>query len=191
VVAEKRLIAATYRGASAVNSRCHPLSATSTRRTPSEKLNARVRSATALPQATVHASSALSSAGERCRAFAMIDSNAAEARFNVALQYRERASRNEYQKRPGRIDCNKRDSNGHAQSASSQSAIRRLQARDLNWPSRSLPLPQPQPSPASSSVSSNAPPNTDSRGSASLHRGKEPHPRHRTSCSRRSTLPRA
>jgi hypothetical protein len=83
LVAEYRLIVATYRGASAINSRCHPLSATSTRRMPSAKLTARVRSATALPQATGHASSALSSAGAPRRDFATIDSKPSEARFNV------------------------------------------------------------------------------------------------------------
>jgi hypothetical protein len=84
-VAEYLLIEAKYRGARLTSSRRHPASATSTRRIPSEKLTACVRSATALPQVTCHASKALSSGGARCSASAIIDSRAADARFNGSL----------------------------------------------------------------------------------------------------------
>src|SRR6202040_82746 len=73
-----------------MSSRRHPASATSTRRIPSEKLSARVRSATALPHATGQASSGLSSAGARCRALATMVSKPEEARFKACLQSRER-----------------------------------------------------------------------------------------------------
>jgi len=64
-IAEYLLTKAKYLGARLANSRRHPASATSTRRMPSEKLSARVRSATALPHATGHASNGLSSTGAR------------------------------------------------------------------------------------------------------------------------------
>src|ERR1019366_6612604 len=89
-VAEYLLIRATYRGARLASSRRHPASATSTRSTPSEKLSARVRSATALPHATGQASNALSRAGARWRALAMTVSRPAAARFKARLQSRER-----------------------------------------------------------------------------------------------------
>src|SRR6202521_4274636 len=72
-----------------MSSRRHPASATSTRRIPSEKLSARVRSATALPHATGQASSGLSAAGARCRALATMVSKPEEARFKAWLQRRQ------------------------------------------------------------------------------------------------------
>ena len=59
-------MAAKYLGASACNSDFHPVSGTATRRTPSLKLNACVRSATADPQTTGHAISGASDGGA-CR----------------------------------------------------------------------------------------------------------------------------
>jgi hypothetical protein len=60
------LIVARYLGASVCNSAFHRGPETSTRNTPSAKLSARVRSATADPQTTGHAISG-ASAGGACR----------------------------------------------------------------------------------------------------------------------------
>src|SRR5271157_1581044 len=70
---------------------------------PSEKATALVRSATALPHATGHASSSLSSGGARCRDLATMDSSAAEARFNGSLQYQNWFQKASITEKPGRI----------------------------------------------------------------------------------------
>ena len=60
-----RLIIATYRGASACNSRFHPVSATSTRKMPAANVTARVRSATAEPHTNGQADTGASFRGTR------------------------------------------------------------------------------------------------------------------------------
>jgi hypothetical protein len=157
-VAEYLLITATYRGARWASSRRHPPSATSTRRMPSEKLNARVRSATALPHATGHASKALSFAGARWRALATMVSSSAEARF--------KARPRSFRVLEDETDC----------------SIGNVASLPV-----ARPLP-PQPWRAFWRACAGAPTNTDFPGSASPRRNRVRHRHHRRGCSRRSIL---
>src|SRR5579872_884769 len=80
-----RLIAARYRGASACSSDFHPVSGTATRSTPSAKLSARVRSATAEPHTTGHAIRGASSGGACRKDLATIFSNSEPADCKMRL----------------------------------------------------------------------------------------------------------
>ena len=70
-----RLIIARYRGARSCSSAFQRWPATSTRKTPSSKRSARVRSATADPQTTGHAKSGPSAGGASRKDFATIFSS--------------------------------------------------------------------------------------------------------------------
>jgi hypothetical protein len=159
-IAEYLLTRAKYRGARSASSRRQPASATSTRNMPSEKLSARVRSATALPHTTGHASNGLSSTGARWSALTIMFSNPAEARFKTGLQGLNAM----------------RTKTIVASEATAFYEDTKLDTKP----------PQQQPSRASWPVCADATPSTNFPGNAPRRTNTEHHPRHQRGCSRKS-----